>query len=171
MEHFWNRWRKEYLIELRESHRRSHRVDADIVSVGDVVIVHDDTPRGLWRLGIIERLIKGRDSQVRGAVVRVKPGQSPSSFLRRPVQRLFPLEVRQSERSENLDHSNETGSFSDQQEPHTERNQDISNSAGVVDLPEETDNSHLDDTSRVMRCPQRRAATEARDKIVARLLD
>ena len=52
---FWHRWRKEYLLELRETHRynRGHTTPSQ-VSVGDVVIiiVHSkDQPRGFWRLG------------------------------------------------------------------------------------------------------------------------
>ena len=69
LDHFWARWRKEYLLELRESHKKLHKSNPDTVSVGGVIIVHDDGPRGFWRLGIIEKLIKGKDSQVRGAVV------------------------------------------------------------------------------------------------------
>ncbi len=49
--HFWERWRKEYLVELRESHRY-HRGNAngDQVSVGDVVIRDSGQPRGFWKL-------------------------------------------------------------------------------------------------------------------------
>lgn len=93
LNNFWLRWRQEY---LRESHRRSGGISPDTVNVGDVVIIHDDSPRGFWRLGIIEETIKGRDKEVRGAVVRVGSGSQPSSFLRRPIQRLYPLEVRSS---------------------------------------------------------------------------
>ena len=62
LDHFWTCWRKEYLTELREYHRRVHKSKPDTVSVGDVIIVHDDGSRGFWRLGIIERLIKGKVS-------------------------------------------------------------------------------------------------------------
>ena len=94
IENFWTRWRHEYLLELRESHRWYKGGRPDKVDVGDVVIIHDKSPRGLWKLGIIEKTLKGRDKEVRGAVVRVGSGSQPSSFLRRPIQRLYPLEVR-----------------------------------------------------------------------------
>jgi hypothetical protein len=74
-----------------------YKSTSDTVSVGDVVIIHDDSPRGFWRLGLVDRLIEGRDNEVRGAVVRVKSGQGASSFLKCPIQRLYPLEVRHSE--------------------------------------------------------------------------
>ena len=37
---------------------------------------------------------QGRDGQVRSAVVRVKSGNSPTAEWRRPLQRLYPLEVK-----------------------------------------------------------------------------
>ena len=39
---------KEYLTELRETHRRARSGEGDLISVGDVVTIHDDAPRGLW---------------------------------------------------------------------------------------------------------------------------
>ena len=57
--------------------------------------LHDNKiPRQLWRLGKVERLLPGRDGQVRSAVVRVKSGNSPTAEWRRPFQRLYPLEVK-----------------------------------------------------------------------------
>ena len=45
---FWQRWRKEYLVGLREMHcqpkRKSH---APRIAVGDVVIIHDEQPRAM----------------------------------------------------------------------------------------------------------------------------
>ena len=58
LDHFWTCWCIEYLTELKEHHRQVHKSKPDTVSVGDVIIVHDDGPRGFWRLGIIERTAK-----------------------------------------------------------------------------------------------------------------
>lgn len=47
--HFWRRWTKEYLLELREAHRQRHRTVAGTndVEPGDIVLIHDqDNPRG-----------------------------------------------------------------------------------------------------------------------------
>ena len=42
------------------------------VSVGDVVIVHDEgLPRGFWKLGLVKDLIVGKDGRIRGAAVSV----------------------------------------------------------------------------------------------------
>ena len=71
---FWRWWKVEYLLELLEFHRHLPRQGeaADQISVGDIVIVHDENdPRGLWKLGKIEDLIRGVDNNIRGAVVRV----------------------------------------------------------------------------------------------------
>ena len=57
--------------------------------------LHDNKiPRQLRRLGKVERLLPGRDGQVRSAVVRVKSGNSSTEEWRRPLQRLDPLEVK-----------------------------------------------------------------------------
>ena len=74
--HFWNRWRSEYLNELREIHsytaRKQSKSEHSIVAVDDIVIVHDEhLPRGLWKLGKIVSVMKGRDGFVRGATVKI----------------------------------------------------------------------------------------------------
>ena len=64
---FWKRWKVEYLLELRESHRHSQRQGgrANHISVGDIVIVHDENhPRGLRKLGKIEGLLPGADGNI-----------------------------------------------------------------------------------------------------------
>lgn len=71
---------------MRETHRRARSGEGDLISVGDVVTIHDDAPRELWRLGLIEDKIRGRDGHVRGALVHVKSGSGPSAFLQRPIQ-------------------------------------------------------------------------------------
>ena len=59
--HFWKRWQKEYLTELRESHRYYRgSANARPVIVGDVVLIRDsDQPRGFWKLGRVQELIVG----------------------------------------------------------------------------------------------------------------
>ena len=55
LNHFWKRWRNEYLIKLQNSHRYLNQNDTiRTVSVGDVVVVHEeDQPRGKWRVAKI----------------------------------------------------------------------------------------------------------------------
>ena len=100
--HFWRRWNKEYLLELRENHRfvnRGHGASQEI-SEGDIVLIHDpDHPRTYWRMAKVEELIPSSDGMVRGAVVRVHSSTVGSSILRRPVQALYPLEINATQRN------------------------------------------------------------------------
>ena len=93
LEHFWNRWRNEYLTELREFHKSYNKSGSNnIINKGDVVIIHDsNSVRGLWKLGIIEKLLPSTDGQVRAANVRcVSAGKI--RYLNRPVNKLCLLE-------------------------------------------------------------------------------
>ena len=40
VEHFWRRWHKEYLVDLRESHKMNQQKSRVEIKVGDVVLVH-----------------------------------------------------------------------------------------------------------------------------------
>ena len=76
LNHFWTRWRDEYLLDSS-------------VSVGDMVVIHDESlPRGFWKLGRVEEVISGQDGKIRA--VRLSSG---TGTLRRPIQLLYPLEV------------------------------------------------------------------------------
>ncbi|CAB4035659.1 retrovirus-related Pol poly from transposon [Paramuricea clavata] len=99
IEHFWKRWRNEYLLELRESHRLriKNTPQRRIVRVGDVVVVRDDTPRVSWKIGRVEELITGKDDQVRGAAVKISSKGMKPGKLRRPIQALIPLEINDAE--------------------------------------------------------------------------
>ena len=50
--------------------------------------------------GKVEKLIKGRDGKVRGALLKVTQG-GKTVFLHRPLQRLIPLEVQKEEFDQN----------------------------------------------------------------------
>lgn len=92
--HFWHRWRKEYLVGLREMHSYYKKSsDTPRVAVGDVVIIHsDDQPRSMWKLGKVLELLTGRDGEHRAAVLQVAGQGRSAKRLQRPVQRLYPLE-------------------------------------------------------------------------------
>ena len=101
LDHFWDRWRREYLGELRQQHKSfSHSFSSSKIcpQVGDVVIIHEEfIPRHMWRLGVIKKLIKSRDGLVRGAEVLVgKTGNT----IKRPVNKLFPIEYTRKENSD-----------------------------------------------------------------------
>ena len=95
LDQFWQRWRTEYLLELREAHRYSRScTDNPRISVGDIVVVQTEgQPRGFWKLAKVERMITGQDGVTRGAVIRVAGKGKQLKTLSRPVQHLFPLEI------------------------------------------------------------------------------
>ena len=94
LQHFWNRWRKEYLANLREFHRCKSGKQERKVEIGDVVVVYEEEKkRGDWKMGVVKSLVTGKDGVVRGAEVRVITKGKPV-HLSRPVQKLYPLEVR-----------------------------------------------------------------------------
>ena len=88
-EAMWSRWSKEYVRSLRERHRISGGEQTPHPSVGDVVIIQDESRnRHSWKLGIVDELIVGRDGIIRAAKMRAGKG-----VMERAVQHLYPLEL------------------------------------------------------------------------------
>ncbi|XP_046856027.1 uncharacterized protein LOC124449123 [Xenia sp. Carnegie-2017] len=55
--HFWNRWRKEYLVGLRQFHKQDKDNVIRVVEKEDVMTVYEDNvKRGNWTTGVIEEL-------------------------------------------------------------------------------------------------------------------
>ena len=85
----WKRWSAEYLRGLRERHNMKHNKRQLSVTSGDVVIIKgDEKNRGQWKLGIVDELFPGSDGVIRA--VKLRAGKS---FLERPMQHLYPLEL------------------------------------------------------------------------------
>ena len=80
MKHFWVRWKQEYLTLLREFHQTTGRNYRN-VNVGDVVLVHDDTPRLHWKLAVIKEV-------VRSAVICTTNG-----VTNHPITKLYSMEI------------------------------------------------------------------------------
>ena len=70
-QHAWNRWHKEYIHSLMESHRIV-KGDGQLPRVKEVVLVlGEEKNRGLWKKAkVLVRLISGKDGVVRGVVRR-----------------------------------------------------------------------------------------------------
>uniref|UniRef100_A0A1X7UEA9 DUF5641 domain-containing protein n=1 Tax=Amphimedon queenslandica TaxID=400682 RepID=A0A1X7UEA9_AMPQE len=176
---FWNRWRKEYLLELREAHRIHLRNSPGRywIQVGDIVVIHsDEKKRGFWSAGRVEELLTGRDGNVRAAVVRVCAGSRRFKLLRRPIQRLFPIEVHR-------DDQGDPELVEEIQLPPSNEVEDITNipcdDLTVDDSPSEEINTVQDSVSSVVnddeelvtnKRPRRAAAFAARDHIKAQSL-
>ena len=87
LNHFWQRWRGEYLHQL--SVRNKWVCEQPALKVGDVVLISEDNvSRGKWPVGRVERLVPGKVGLVRTVTLKKQKGR-----LRRPVQRLHRLEA------------------------------------------------------------------------------
>ena len=86
----WKRWSQEYLKSLREKHdmRRKSQMHKSI-KLGDVVLIKGDNKnRGKWNIGIVTKLFKGKDDEIRA--VELRAGRDK---LERAIQHLYPLEL------------------------------------------------------------------------------
>eukprot|EP00794_Sanderia_malayensis_P019302 gene19302-biopygen16181 len=91
--HYWNRWRNEYLTDLREFHRLKNNGKATVVKKGDVVLVaEDNAKRGQWKIAIVDEVMLGKDGEPRGAKIN-KVGRGKLESINRPIQKLYPLEI------------------------------------------------------------------------------
>ena len=94
IERFWKLWSGEYLGSLREQHsyvKNKNHPERDMICVGDVVLVSENTPRIKWKYGLVEELIRGKDKKIRGACVLIKNKDS-QNIIRRPINKLYKLE-------------------------------------------------------------------------------
>ena len=87
LNHYWKRWKQEYLHHLTV--RNKWLKEEPPLQVGDIVLVSEDNvSRGKWPLARVTEVYHGRDGLVRTATVRTE-----KSVLNRPVQRLHRLEI------------------------------------------------------------------------------
>ena len=96
LSHFWNRWKREYVVESREHHRtKKGTFSGRSIQLGDIVTVMEEgrSNRGTWKLGKVQDVHPGNDGLVRGATVEVISNKGKRTRLRRPLQKLYPLEV------------------------------------------------------------------------------
>ena len=73
---FWDRWQKEYVVNLRETHKQNlQNRHQQHIRLNDIVLIHDENlPRSTWRKGIVVELLKGPDGKMRGAEVKTPNG-------------------------------------------------------------------------------------------------
>ena len=92
-------WRVDYLLSLRERHYGADSAtNLYNLRIGDIVLVECDSPRGEWPLGKIEQLLPDQNGIVRSVKVKCKGVVSV-----RTVNRLVPLEINNSEFSQNCE--------------------------------------------------------------------
>ncbi|XP_017461672.1 PREDICTED: uncharacterized protein LOC108355009, partial [Rhagoletis zephyria] len=90
LQHFWHRWKEEYLVQLQS--RSKWARPTPNLQVGDVVAIQQEQlPPSRWRIGRITAVLPGSDGLVR--VVTIESCTFERGFCRkhlcqRPVQRL-----------------------------------------------------------------------------------
>ena len=99
--HFWDRWHKEYTVNLRETHKQNFQNrDQQHIRLNDIVLIHDENlPRLTWRKGIVVELLDGLDGKMREAEVRT-PNES---ILKRPITTLLPIEYFECQLNEDVE--------------------------------------------------------------------
>lgn len=86
MEQLRTRFRKEYLSQLI---MKSDKPEPRTLREGDIVLIGDDSKKRFdWPMARIEKLIMGRDNTPRVALLKAK-----NDVLKRPIQRIYPLEI------------------------------------------------------------------------------
>lgn len=89
-DHFWNRWQKEDVTELRQFHRYASGCKEPAVLVKE-----DKRPRNTWKLGRVKEMINGSDDKARGAIVSVAGSKKSLADLKRSIEHLVPVECNQ----------------------------------------------------------------------------
>ena len=95
LQQFAKRWRNEYLLSLRETARVLHGPERQVIAIGDVVVLkNDSTSRMFWKLARVKELIESKDGVIRAAkICVVNSVKGRVTELRRPIQHLVPLEL------------------------------------------------------------------------------
>ncbi|GBM38558.1 hypothetical protein AVEN_110219-1 [Araneus ventricosus] len=88
LDHFWKRFYKEYLLDARSAMFSKIPKNSGQFKISDVLIREDNVKRCNWKLGKIKTLFPGRDGKIRSCEIQVANGT-----LRRPIERLYNLEV------------------------------------------------------------------------------
>ena len=94
--YFWDRWKKEYLVNQSEYQKIKHpNKHQQIVNVKDIFIVQKNkTQWSAWKAEVAEEVIKETNGNIWGAVVRVP---RTKFLIKRAVNRLYLIERVQNE--------------------------------------------------------------------------
>ena len=143
-------------LEFHRTSRISKGVK-ETVQEGQIVTVYDEgQPRGLWRVGRIEKVIPGTDGMIRSARVRVQSKTGRTTVLKRPIQHLYPLEI---------------GYEKDSQPEIITTNEDTENNGAPPTPQHEDERSSVNTETPQGGRPRRSAAIEARDRILGCVTD
>ena len=98
LQHFSNRFTKEYLLALLERHSNQKKKESNggnvNLKIGDVVLIKDENKsRLLWRKGKVTKFLDSRDNKIRGVELLVYQEKTRRTCtINRPIQHLVPVE-------------------------------------------------------------------------------
>ena len=86
-----DRWRHGCVVNLREIQLTSKlNINSLKINVNDIVLVfYGKVPRHFWRIAIAVPVLPSRDSEIRGAIVRIA---KTNAILKLSVKNLFAVE-------------------------------------------------------------------------------
>jgi len=86
LNHFWSKWRDEYLLQLQERYFTTGKVRVlRAPTLGEVALIREeDHPHTQWRLGRVVEVLESTDGQIRGAVLKVSTN-GRAYTLKRPI--------------------------------------------------------------------------------------
>ncbi|XGW34079.1 hypothetical protein V3C99_018111, partial [Haemonchus contortus] len=92
---FWNCWKQEYLVSLREMQKQRLKqpkhLQRSCPEKGEIVLIEQElVPRGTWSYGRITEIVESNDGLVRTAKV-LMPNHK---IIHRPLNKIYPLEIR-----------------------------------------------------------------------------
>ena len=91
VDHYWQRWRTEYVTQLREYQKVGKT--SKLIKEGDIVVIFNhEKKRNRWKLGKVVKLICGADNIPRAAMLRIC-SDDKAVYIKRPITKLYPLEV------------------------------------------------------------------------------
>ena len=96
--HFKKRFYDEYIISLHERHcydRSKSNNECKLQKDEVVLIKQNNVPRLKWHKGRICSFIHGNDKLIRGAILKTVNDNGKPITLKRPLQYLIPLEIRE----------------------------------------------------------------------------
>ena len=73
---FWQRWLKEYLPQLQERQIWYHP-QRNVRSGGLVLVMHENTPRYQWPLGLVRETFQGKDGKIRSLQLKTQKTPDP----------------------------------------------------------------------------------------------
>ena len=86
---YFERPLEEYLYQVLAYHGEVWTTQLNPLKAKEVVLVADDREKRLnWKMGVVQKLIIGRNGRCRTAVLQVKSG-----LFRRPIRKLHKLEI------------------------------------------------------------------------------